>query len=467
MKLKKWFGAVLSLLLVVAMAIGMVACAPEAKEPCESHPTDKLVAKEIEGDDNSHQVFCTECNNNVKKAFHNYKAEGNDMVCSDCGHKCSHASTTYSVSDDFLHHYQACTACYKKLTEDEGHTMVNGTCSKCGTTQETLDQHDVNNTTWELLGNGAGMMGSNNWTSGNGKRLKKVEGDADKAFITGNMYAGDLFKVHDSDSDAWIGFDNVTTESQTLVVKDNDNFGGWNIKVLQDGNYTINFTLSSKSIEIVRNGDPDGEKDYYLVGCVDGDTMFGKDTRKYQLTESTTTPGIWTVDYTVTAKDCPTNWPDGVDGCAKFALWETNETKNIVDGSQMWVAPGEYTFAFNGSVLQAFPKGTPESEFTFNEWFLVGKLNIDRWEGMSADLAFTKSAEGVYTFTYDFQSNYEFKIRNGKTYLGFDSISPAPTGFSAKSDSDTNIVCNTAGKYTITVTTTGSAPSLKIEAAAN
>lgn len=472
MKLKKWFGAVLSLLLVVAMAIGMVACAPEgsegeAKEPCESHPTEKLVYKQIEGDDNVHQIFCTECNNNVKKDFHHWETQGEDRVCKDCGYVCTHSHTTYSRSDDYMHHYKSCVGCFIQLEEEEEHDMVNGVCSKCEITQDDLDLHDVNNTVWEIIGNGGGMMGNNTWQTG-GKRLKKVADDANKATITGNMYVGDLFKIHDSsatsDDGAWFGMEAVTAASKTYVAADSDNYGGSNIKVLQDGVYTITFTLTDHKIDVVRDRDITSAKEYYLVGCIGG-TDFDDETRTYKLVESTTVKGVWTIDYEVKSNYHPSGWGEYVpEGCAKYAIYDV-EVDSIVDGSQTWVETGKtYTFAFNGSVLQAFDQGT--TEFTFNEWFLVGNIGgNDRWEGQHADLAFTKGADDTYTYTFTFNSGDTFKVRHGKTYIGFDSIKPAATGFSRSGDAG-DIQCDTAGTYTITVTGTGSTATLKIEAAA-
>ena len=108
---------------------GECVCGKEKPE-C-THATTEAV--EVATNDKTHNVVCTdECGEIIGTEAHTYK----DGVCTECGHKCTHASATEETVKSY------------KDNEDGTHTLtttVTSTCADCETvtekTTETVEKH--------------------------------------------------------------------------------------------------------------------------------------------------------------------------------------------------------------------------------------------------------------------------------------------------------------------------------------
>ena len=106
-------------------------CVCGKEKPDCTHSTTEAV--EVATNDKTHNVVCTdECGEIIGTEAHTYK----DGVCTECGHKCTHASATEETVKSY------------KDNEDGTHTLtttVTSTCADCETvtekTTETVEKH--------------------------------------------------------------------------------------------------------------------------------------------------------------------------------------------------------------------------------------------------------------------------------------------------------------------------------------
>ncbi len=480
MKLKKWFGVMLTVLMALCFAVA--ACAPEGGHGavCE-HPADKLVIHEITDDDDKHEVYCTACETVVRTEAHVY--DQTTYTCTACEHVCSHTATSWSCNK--LTHAEYCSSCGKVITPVGNHVMEGGECSVCGMTQEEIDlEKDPNASDWSIVGKGKGILSASNWGTSeipNSLYLIKdvdfegAEGE-EKFDVTGDFYVGDVFKVFNKGSwDTQVNFTGVqggkTDDSENgfkacvKVGKENDN-----IEVTVNANMTVTLYTggAGNHLDIKWNHDidpkPDVPLDYYLVGSIGGDwnsTLVAE--RKLSLGDN----DIYTVDYTVTSEDFPdpTKWTSDQDiqdlaahpNCAKLAIVSIEQGADLTGATEeigiMWVPAGTWTFGIvSGSALY-WEQG--EEPPTFSSFYLRGSLASTNWE---TGVALTDLGDGSYAIDVTAEVGNEFKIYDNDTgtWYGWPAVSKTDGSSNYVEEKaqdmggDANIAFTQAGTFTIT-----------------